>query len=749
MDMKKGDRIKVKPGREHDPSMKGATGEIVEISTAALGIKFDGEDGVHRWHVEDELMLIGDEDKSVPTKPMRMAATRNDVARLSGDGAAAVRTRALAGRTMRRDLMLPALLMEANLEAASVDVEKRTVALHWYTGATVDRYDFFEGPYQLTFAMQPKNVRLGALNAGAPFKAGHTPYSDIRSVLGKIERAWLENGEGRATVRFSKRADALEILEDIRDGILTKVSMEARILELEDVTPRGAKVRQYLATDWEPNAVALVQIGADSGAYAQALSEQREKFPCAVHFNADAGVGKETDMDEKIDIEVETKPEVPAERVETLADERSEERQLQDVIEADTKRAGRIRELMTHFELDELWAQRHIKLGSSVKAATADARKRVAEKAPDIDGKLSMGADYNSFGWKSERMVEALSARALKQPVPEPARQFAMKTIAECAFAALEARGETRGRALDPLRSPYDVIKLAMTNSDFPNILANVLNKTMLPQYAQATPSFRLFSQRRDFRDYRPHKFLRAGDFPNLLQVGEGAEITQGAMGENGESVTAFRYGRILALTLEVLVNDDVNAFTDFGGMVARRVIDFENTQFYTRVIAPSSGVGPALADGLAVYHSTHANTNSAGALDNTRLGEAWGKMASQTSIDGLKLNAPPKYVLTSATSHVLARTLLASIYPAQASNVNPFAGIMEPIFDANLSSVRYYVLSDPAIGSNYIWGTIGGQGPRFEVRNGFEVEGVQVKVAHDFGCGAVDYRYGVTGAGS
>lgn len=50
--------------------MKGAVGEVAEISTSALGIKFDGMDGIHKWHVEDELKLIpkeeDDEDRPMP-----------------------------------------------------------------------------------------------------------------------------------------------------------------------------------------------------------------------------------------------------------------------------------------------------------------------------------------------------------------------------------------------------------------------------------------------------------------------------------------------------------------------------------------------------------------------------------------------------------------------------------------------------------------------------------------------------------
>ena len=643
----------------------------------------------------------------------------------------------------QRKMMLPALRLEAHLEASTLDVESRTIEMRWYTGATIGRYDYFEGAYQLTFAMQPKSVRLGRLNNGAPFKAGHTGYSDLASVIGVVEKAWLENGEGRARVRMSARDDVKPILQDMKDGILKNVSMEAAIFKLDDVTEKGAAEKHYLATDWEPMAVALVQVGADPSAHTLS-QEQAEKFPCLVQLTADE-VGKETKMSDV----TETKIEEPTPKVDLALGDKSEDRKLQDLIAEDTKRGKRIDELMVHFELDEVWAMRHKKLGSSVDIAAADARKRAAESAPSIDGRLSITEDYDSMGWKGARMEEALSARIGRSPCPEPARQFAALSIAEIAFECLKSRGETRGRALDPLRRPADVIKLAMSTSDFPSLLANVLNKNLESAYQQATPTFRAIASKRTFNDFRAHKFVRAGDFPVPLQVGENGEIQQGSVGEGSESVTAYTYGRILAIGRQTLINDDTNALQDFGGMVARRITDFENSTFYTICIAPSSGVGPALADALAVYHSTHTNTGSAGAMSNTLFGEAFGKMAAQTSMNGLKLNVPPKFVLTSPTSYITARTFMSQIYASQASAVNPFAGMLEVLYDANLSGTRFYVLADPAVGSNYVWGTIGGTGPRFEVRNGFEVEGVQVKVAHDFGCGAIDYRFGYTAAGA
>lgn len=49
-----GDRVQVKPGREHNKMAMGA-GTVKEIGTPALGIKFDGMAEVHHWYVAAEI----------------------------------------------------------------------------------------------------------------------------------------------------------------------------------------------------------------------------------------------------------------------------------------------------------------------------------------------------------------------------------------------------------------------------------------------------------------------------------------------------------------------------------------------------------------------------------------------------------------------------------------------------------------------------------------------------------------------
>jgi hypothetical protein len=106
--------------------------------------------------------------------------------------------------------------------------------------------------------------------------------------------------------------------------------------------------------------------------------------------------------------------------------------------------------------------------------------------------------------------------------------------------------------------------------------------------------------------------------------------------------------------------------------------------------------------------------------------------------------------LLVSPASLTLAEQFTSTIAPQVAGSVNPFAGRLTPIGDANLSGARFYVLADPSRLPNYIYGFLGGQaGPRTEVRAGFEVDGIEFKLAIDFAVGAIDFRGGVTHAGA
>lgn len=52
---RRGDRVAIKPGKEHEKMDRDRRGTMVEVSTPALAILFDGEDEPHKWYVAGEL----------------------------------------------------------------------------------------------------------------------------------------------------------------------------------------------------------------------------------------------------------------------------------------------------------------------------------------------------------------------------------------------------------------------------------------------------------------------------------------------------------------------------------------------------------------------------------------------------------------------------------------------------------------------------------------------------------------------
>lgn len=147
------------------------------------------------------------------------------------------------------------------------DEASRTFDVVWTTGATVRRYDYYrERAYDEVLSLEPDHVRMGRFEKGVPLLDSHMAWN-LRSVLGRANSPALTADEGTAKAKFSKRKDAEEIAEDVRDGIITDISVGYRVHKFEMEPPaRGSTVWTYRATDWEPHEISLVPIGADQGA---------------------------------------------------------------------------------------------------------------------------------------------------------------------------------------------------------------------------------------------------------------------------------------------------------------------------------------------------------------------------------------------------------------------------------------------------------------------------------------------------
>jgi hypothetical protein len=627
----------------------------------------------------------------------------------------------------RRTVQLAPVFSPCELSAESIDAERRTVEVIFLSGQPIARTPLFADSYWLEFDVSPKAANLDRLNAGAAVLDNHAHFGSVTAVLGRVERAWIAGGKARATLRFSRRPEVDGIWQDVADGILTSVSAGVFLEDLEELPKhKGSDMRRFAVRRWTPYEISIVGVPADAGAKIQA-SADTERHSCRLTL---LGGNTMNDDDRDDDLDTTTDRDDQAERAE-LAQLRED------------RRRQRIRELATHFGCGDTWAQRHVKLGTSVEEAVRLAAEERAQRAPRAlnDG----GEDYDAPGARAEQLADALVARATR--AAPAGNRYEGVTFAEAALEMLRLRHGRRVPGLpvtaDPRRAGGRIVELALTSSDYPNLLANVANKLLLPAYELAKPTYRALARRRDLNDFKTTSILKVGDYPVPLEVGEDGEIQLGKFSEAKDTYQLVTYGRRVAISRQALVNDDLGAFSELMQGAARRAADLENSLWFA-ALTSASGAGPTLGDGVALFHTTHGNLDgSAAAIAVDSIGRGFAGMMKQTSLDGLKMNLQPRYLLSSPDKLTLARQHTTSITPAQGSNVNPFAGILTPLADANLTSANpWYLFADPAQVACSIYGYLSGSnGPRVATREGFEVEGTEMKLVLDFAFAFCDHR--------
>ena len=162
---------------------------------------------------------------------------------------------------VKREVQVRALHRLAQTQA--IDAEARTFEAVWSAGGQVRRYDWFNDREWIEeLDMSPEAVDMSRLNAGAPLLDSHQRF-ELRNVIGVVERAWLDGGQGVAKLRFSAREEVAPIAKDVNDKIIRNISIGYNVLELKEVDRDENGVRIMRAVRWQPFEVSLVPVGAD------------------------------------------------------------------------------------------------------------------------------------------------------------------------------------------------------------------------------------------------------------------------------------------------------------------------------------------------------------------------------------------------------------------------------------------------------------------------------------------------------
>jgi HK97 family phage prohead protease len=672
----------------------------------------------------------------------------------------------------------PPLFRIAEVRADSINEEARTAEVVWTTGARVLR-GFFEKFYE-ELSLDPKHVNLRRLKSGrAPVLDSHNSY-ELRAQIGVVESAALDDGRGIATIRFAKDdEDADRVWNKVAQGIVRNVSVGYRVHKLEKVEESEGKIPVMRATSWEPYEISLVPMGADEGAKVRGADAAPLNSCVIVMARPATRSAEESTMpDEVRPTETAPAPPAPARHVtdpgapavspEELARRQASQTEQDRGVATENRRALAIMKAVRHARLSPDFAEDLIKRQVSIE----DAQNLVLEEMDRRGGAQAGPTVYppgavtvDTLDHVRSGIANAMLNRidAAKWPLTENGRAYAYRPLITYAETCLQARGlRTTGK------SPMEIAGLAfgMTNTDlllrqglhtiadFPLILADVANKQLRRVYDEAPQTFVPLTTRVPVADFKTINSVQLGDAPALLEVGESGEVQSGTMGEGREQYALRTYARIVGLSRQAIVNDDLMAFARIITNMGRAARNLESNLAWTQITS-----NPTMGDGVALFHATHANliTGPGTAIDVASLGVAREKMRVQKGIGSEEyLNLTPRYLACPPGKETLAQqyTIVTQgaqiLTPSGATSINPFAGQLTVLAEPRLTGTAWYLFADTAQIDIIAWAVLQGQeGPVTETEVGFRVEGMQIKVRHDVAMKVLDFRGAVKNDGA
>lgn len=295
------------------------------------------------------------------------------------------------------------------------------------------------------------------------------------------------------------------------------------------------------------------------------------------------------------------------------------------------------------------------------------------------------------------------------------------------------------------------------TSSDFPVILENVLNKTLLEAYAAAPDTWRQWCDIGSVSDFRDWPRIRLGSFGNLDKVLEGGEYKHKAIPDGtAERVSIDTKGNTVTLSRKSIINDDLGAFVRLGQAMARAAARSMEYDAYTLLTS-----NPALdSDSKALFHADHGNYHTSGnaaaitmtSLDAARTAIKLQKDRSDNDYIGIQ---EPFILLCPVAKAGAGRTANESEFDPDTANklqrTNITRGIFSAIVDTPyLTGTGWYLLANPTQYATFEMVFLNGQQVPFSERTEQQnVDGVTWLIRHDYGVNVVDYvgAYHNTGA--
>lgn len=558
---------------------------------------------------------------------------------------------------------------------------------------------------------------------GANYERLNTFFKDhIRSVdsaIGKVENIRIEGGQLKADVIFGTDDDAEKIFRKYVEGILTDCSIGYKI-NATTVEQRKGEPTLVTVTDFEIRELSAVGIGFDKGA------------TVGRDLNLQKG---DNSMDEELRKELESLRSavdgLTAEqktRLQELEDKEKEaKRVLATSVQAEQTRSSGIMDLVAggHLSLDR--GAEFVKNGTSVN----EVRKAILEEKSRQAQTVVVGGIPDA-----ENMM----------------RNIENSILARCGVKVTDAgQNHFRGASLiDMARhligsnslDRVDIAQRAMSNDQFTLLLGNIANRVLSTNFELGNGTYDLWTKNVDLPNFKLQTDVTLKN-PNgrLSKIKEKGELENLELDENGEAWKLESFGNKFTFTRQMIINDDLSAFTNIVAEFAQMAKRTANGRVYDLLQGKGDFAGYKMNDNKALFHSEHKNMDTATALNSDSLSAARVKMRRQT--DGkAQLNIDPKFLIVSPENEAIARKLITSESDLNGNNsgvTNIHKNSLDVIIESELDPAPWYL----AAGRRTIkTGTLAGTGGQPIVterqRSG---GGIEYDCLFDFGLMVEDFR--------
>ena len=566
---------------------------------------------------------------------------------------------------------------------------------------------------------------------------------DRDKVIGKIERAWIEDNRAYADVTFDDDEFADSIFNKVKSGTLKGVSVGYRVGEYTDVhidegyAEGRIKGPCYVASKWEPYEISIVSVPADTTVGVNrslndfnVVSMVKEKEISEMKGNQNQINEVGTDQQRQGEVPNGTPSATPVAGAEVPQDNARGAEEVLRAIEEERSRVSNISELCRHFGVN---ATDYINNGTSL----ADAQRSVLAIVNERNiptANIQMGEQEEDK--YRDAMSDAILLRGGIQlenvaPGAQELRGMRVRSMIEEVLAR-------EGVANTHRMGEEELLRAALTGtSSLPGILSAAANKSMAKGYQAAQTTFEQFTTVGSNTDFKEATRYRLSEAGSLLEIKENGEFVQDELTEGSAKTKVLTYGRGFSFTRQMIVNDDLSALTRIPSLYAAQAKRGINRLVYK-----------ALAE--AKFTAKDGNLATTGAaLSLATIDEARQAMRKQKNLRGEEfLNITPKYLIVPTKSEFLARQLLTSTSDPNATHygvTNPLMGSLQIITDAELDALdtdAYYFLADQMLMDTIeVTYLNGNQRPVIEHQVAFDTLGIRYRIYMDYGVTVVDTK--------